>query len=375
MLKTIAIYVHIPFCTKKCDYCGFYSIDYDTDLVERYCKSLRKSISHFPYKKDYAVSSIYFGGGTPSLLSFPNLYSILNTLSNNFTLCDDLEVTLEANPINISKSSANNFRILGINRVSLGAQSFINSELKSLGRLHTKKEIESAVENIRNYCTENISLDLMFGISSQSKKSWETSLQRALELNPKHISSYCLSLEEDTYMKNHAASYQFPDEESQKEMYYSLIDLLAKNGIEQYEISNFSKPGYESKHNLAYWQADEYIGFGAAAHSFYKMRRLSNPESVTKFCSEIEAANSPIDSDKVISQREFISDKIVLNLRLNKGIDLKEFKENFNFDIEENYQSTIEKFIKSGFLIQAGNRLKLTKKALFVSDSILSEFI
>ncbi|MEA2104387.1 MAG: radical SAM family heme chaperone HemW [Candidatus Cloacimonadota bacterium] len=373
--KKIAVYIHIPFCTKKCAYCGFYSVNYDADSVERYFKNLRNSISNFPYKNEYEVSTIYFGGGTPSLIPFHQLYSVVSAIVNNFSVNKNAEVTLEANPLNISKSSAKDYRILGINRISLGAQSFIDSELKSLGRLHTHKEIQPAVENIRRNCTENISLDLMFGIPSQSKKTWETSLQKAAELNPNHISSYCLSLENNTYMKNNASSYDFPDEDLQREMYYFMLDFLAENGLEQYEISNFSKSGYKSKHNLAYWHGDEYIGFGAAAHSFYKMRRIANPANIENYCGRIEDGNYPFESDKEISEREFISDKIVLGLRLSEGIYLPEFKNKYNFDVEKNFKKIISQLIKSDFLMKKDNRLKLTRKALFVSNSILSEFI
>jgi oxygen-independent coproporphyrinogen III oxidase len=221
----------------------------------------------------------------------------------------------------------------------------------------------------------------MFGIPSQTKKTWETSLQKAVALKPNHISSYCLSLEDNTFMKNNATSYDFPDEDLQREMYYFMIDFLTKNGFEQYEISNFSKPDYESKHNLAYWQGDEYLGFGAAAHSFYKMSRVGNLANIQKYCDQIESGNFPYSSDNAnnqshkISEREFVSDKIMLGLRLNQGIYLPEFKNKFDFDVEKNFENIISEFIKSGFLTIKDNRLKLTKKALFVSNSIFSEFI
>jgi len=292
VLRNISIYFHFPFCIKKCDYCGFYSVPYDADLVEKYCASLRKSISRFPNKSEYQISTIYFGGGTPSLLPFSQLYTIIDTIRNHFSFVEELEVTLEANPINISKSSAQNFKLCGINRVSLGAQSFLDTELKLLGRLHSRKQILTALEYIRKFCTDNVSLDIMYGIPSQTMKSWMQTLKEATELNPKHISSYCLSLEDNTYMKNNADQYDFPNEELQSKMYYRMIDFLAERNFDQYEISNFSKQDFESRHNLTLWQGEEYIGLGAAAHSFYNLKRISNMADVKNYCENIQKDKS-----------------------------------------------------------------------------------
>ena len=373
--QNTSIYIHIPFCIKKCNYCNFYSVQYKKDLVEKYISYLKKEIELTTLQKKLKINTIYFGGGTPSLLSFSHLFKIIMAIRDKFTISENPEVTLEANPINVTKTAAKNWKICGINRISLGAQSFHNSELKILGRLHSEKEIYFAVKAIREYCTDNISLDLMYGIPFQTKQSWITSLKKAINLKPKHISSYCLSIENGTYLADKQDEYTFPDENLQSEMYYQLIDILKKNKFYQYEISNFAQTGFESKHNLTYWNGKEYLGFGPASHSFYNMKRYNNFSDLNKYFKYIDNKKLPIENSKIISVREFISDKIILGLRLNKGICLSEFKKKYNFDIEIEYEKVIKKFLSSGYLTIQNDRLKLTSKALFVSNSILSEFV
>ncbi|MBC8526265.1 MAG: radical SAM family heme chaperone HemW [Candidatus Cloacimonetes bacterium] len=374
-MNNISIYIHIPFCIKKCNYCNFYSVPYKSNLVNNYISCLKKEIENFSPSDEYCVNTIYFGGGTPSLLSFHHLFKIITAIKNEFTIAENPEVTLEANPVNITKTNAKNWKICGINRISLGAQSFNNSELEILGRLHSEKEIYSAVEIIKEYCTENVSMDLMYGIPFQSMKTWTSSLKEAIKLEPKHISSYCLTLEKGTYLSDKKDEYSFPDENMQSKMYEQMITVLEKNKFYQYEISNFSKKGFESKHNLNYWKGGEYLGFGASAHSFYKMKRINNFSDINKYIEELAHKNPPIEKSKQISHREFISDKIVLGLRLNKGISISEFRNKHNFDIEKEYKDVLKKFFESGYLTKQNDKLKLTSKALFVSNSILSDFV
>ncbi|MCK4358854.1 MAG: radical SAM family heme chaperone HemW [Candidatus Cloacimonetes bacterium] len=371
----LSLYIHIPFCIKKCNYCSFYSIPYKTKLVDKYITYLKKEIELFSSEQNYTIKTIYLGGGSPSLLSFTHLFKIITTIKEKFSISENPEVTLEVNPINVNKTAAKNWKICGINRISLGIQSFHNSELKILGRIHSEKEIYPGVELIKEHCTENISLDLMYGIPFQTKKRWTTSLKKAINLKPKHISSYCLSIEKGTYLADKQNEYTFPDEKTQSDMYYQLIDILKRNKFYQYEISNFAQTGFESKHNLAYWNGEEYIGFGPASHSFYNMKRVNNYSDIYKYFECLDNQELPVENSKEISMSEFISDKIVLGLRLNKGIPLSEFKKKYNFDIEREYEQVIKKFLSSGYLTIQNDKLKLTSKALFVSNSILSEFV
>ena len=375
MVRNISLYFHIPFCTKKCNYCNFYSIQYKSDLVEKYISCLKKEIEFTAPEEKFKVKTIYFGGGTPSLLSFQHLYEIISKIQTSFEINKNFEVTMEVNPINVTKSAVKSWKIFGINRISLGAQSFHDSELKILGRLHSKKEIYSAVETIKEYCTENISLDLMYGIPFQTMKKWKFSLENAVKLELKHISSYCLSLEKGTYLFDKKGEYSFPSENEQNEMYYEMIKILERNGFKQYEISNFSKMGFESKHNLNYWNCGEYFGLGPSAHSFFEMKRWNNFSNLKKYVEFLNKNKLAIEKVKEISQREFISDKIILGLRLNNGISISEFKKKYDFDIENEYTDVLKKFFESGYLTKQNDNLELTSKALFVSNSILSEFV
>jgi len=373
-VKKISLYIHIPFCSKKCSYCNFYSITYDAKLTENYIRSLTKEISQYKNRND-TLTSIYLGGGTPSLLSFPHLLSLFSTINNTFSTPPNIEVTIEVNPATITKQAAQNWKILGINRVSIGVQSFNDNELKILGRIHSEKEIHPAIEMVREHCTENISLDLMYGIPRQTHETWMKSLQKAIELEPKHISSYCLSLEKGTPLFDAQDQYTFPSEDVQKEMYFRMLSFLEINGFLQYEISNFSKIGYESQHNISYWKGKEYIGCGAAAHSFYDMTRRENISDVQRYITYMQNDQSICKSKKLISEREYISDLIFLGLRLRKGVSLSYLKKEFNFDVKAVYSEIINKYSKLGYLTVENDHLKLTKKALFVSDEILSEFV
>ena len=373
-MKEISLYIHIPFCTRKCNYCNFYSVAYNAKLAENYIRSLTKEISEYK-NQSYTLTSLYIGGGTPSLLSFPLLFSLFSVINDTFTISPESEVTIEANPASITKDKVQNWKTLGINRVSIGAQSFDDAELNILGRLHTSKNIQTVVELVITHCTDNISLDLMYGIPGQTHETWMKSLQKAVELKPKHISSYCLSLEKDTPLFYARDLYTFPSEDLQKEMYYSMLSFLEENGFHQYEISNFSNKGYESRHNISYWKGKEYIGCGAAAHSFNNMIRRENISDVERYINNIQNKQSVCKNSKVIPEREYISDMIFLGLRMTNGVPLHYLKSEFCFDVIAEYSDVITKFSKLGYLTVENEHLKLTQKTLFVSDEIISEFV
>lgn len=373
-MKEISLYIHIPFCLKKCRYCNFYSVTHNSKSVPEYIRTLAKEIGRFR-GNNYLVTSIYLGGGTPSLLSFEQLFSIFSAIIDSFKISKDAEVTIETNPATVTKQKAKGWRILGINRVSIGAQTFIEDELQILGRLHSASDISKSFECILSNCTENISLDFMYGISGQTQNSWEESLHKAVELQPKHISSYCLSLEKGTPFFEMKDQLSLPDEDTQQKMYYSMVSFLEANDFQQYEISNFAIDGYESRHNISYWMGKEYLGFGAAAHSFYNMTRKENIADVQRYINAIQNNQSVVKSKKEISGREYISDLIFLRLRLRTGISLTALRNQYGFDVKKEYRNTINKFSQHGYLTIEGDRLKLSRKAFFVSDEILSEFV
>ena len=375
MPKKLAIYIHFPFCTKKCNYCNFYSIPYDADYVTKFCRSLRKEISNFPIEKEYVVTSIYIGGGSPSLFPVQEIISIINHINNNFSLEENLEFTLEVNPYHVTKDKAINWKLAGVNRISLGAQSFNSNELKELGRLHNNSHIFSAYESVKNYCSNNISIDLMYGIPEQTMISWLNSIEQTINLKPKHISSYCLKMEKGTYLEKNKERYTIPGEDKQRNFYYKLKSKLKNHNFMQYEISNFSLPHHHSRHNLHVWEGKEYIGFGPAAHSFYKMQRVENIDDLDLYIQHVKNTGNGIDNIRKIDQKEFMEDKLMLGLRLNKGISIAKFNKEFNINFLHRYSKIIQKYQENGFLEINDNRLQLTDRALFISNTIISDFL
>jgi len=373
-VKEISLYVHIPFCVKKCSYCNFYSIPYTSDLANEYLSALIRELDEYK-DNEYFVSSVYLGGGTPSLLSFFQLVPLISAIGRAFKIDKNAEITLEANPAIINLEKAQDWKTLGFNRISIGAQSFNDNELKVLGRCHSANTIGRSVDLVRKYCTENVSLDLMYGIPQQTFASWNNSLKSALDLKPTHLSSYCLSLENNTPLFISQKNHVFPSEKQQQGMYYMMKSMLEKNGFIHYEISNFSLPGYHSLHNDSYWLGNEYIGLGAAAHSFFNMTRIENISDVERYIVRMHNNQSIITHQKKINNREYISDCIFLGLRRSEGIDLSEFRNRHDFDIEHEYKKVLEKFMNSGYLTIEHDHLKLTRKALFVSDEVISEFV
>lgn len=374
-MKELGIYIHIPFCIRKCNYCNFYSVQYKTELVERYISSISKEISSFTGSSDYYVSSMYLGGGTPSLLELAQLYPIFALISEKFYINENCELTIEANPKTVSAQKTKDWHILGINRVSLGVQSFNNDELFVLGRLHKAKHVYSAYESIIKNTTDNISFDLIYGIPEQTTDKWVNSLKKAIELKPKHISTYCLSIEKGTPFYDKRNELHLPSASQQRKMYYLGLSLLESSSYQQYELSNFSKPGFSAKHNVACWEGKEYIGFGASAHSFYQNKRWANFSDIHQYILYIQNQKKPREFENKIAQREYITDRIFLGLRLIKGINMAEFKKQYNFDIQEEYKDVLRKYQKENLLIIEDNFLRLARKAYFVSDEILSEFV
>ncbi|MDP2960909.1 MAG: radical SAM family heme chaperone HemW, partial [candidate division Zixibacteria bacterium] len=277
------IYIHIPFCLSKCPYCDFNSIVYNSELAEEYVKSLIKEIQLFSQNVNGKVvaETIYFGGGTPSILKSSQLGDILEKLFTSFGIQADSEMSLEANPGTLTRIKTKELKGLGFNRVSLGAQSFIDEELKTLGRVHTSKQAVKSYKILRDFF-ENLNLDLIFGIPGQKLKTWRKSLNMALKLLPEHLSTYSLTLEEGTpfYLLWKDKKLSLPEEDSVRKMYLEAIGLLKSQGYRHYELSNFALKGFECRHNLRYWDGTEYIGFGAGAHSYQKGIRWGNIKDI-----------------------------------------------------------------------------------------------
>lgn len=376
------LYIHIPFCQRKCYYCDFLSFAGSDDYFEDYTKALCNEIRlrAFPYPT--TLTSIYIGGGTPSILPTSFLESIMDTIKRYYTLSDDCEITIEINPGVLSNTLATALPSIGINRVSLGLQSADNEELKLLGRLHYFSDFLKAFEMVSRAGIGNISVDIMTGIPRQSLPSLEKTLRIVTGLRPSHISTYALTLEKGTafYRRYTKGSAPLPDDESEYNLYRLAIDYLTGKGYNRYEISNFAKDGMESRHNLGYWNRDSYIGVGLGASSFYDHTRYKNITNLEEYISLLngdypdmeEAIFSEITK---LSQKDEISEFMYLGLRKTSGVLLGDFEKSFGEPMDAYYGKLIEYLSNEGFLERQYGRVKLTDLGIDVSNQVLSNFL
>lgn len=355
------IYIHVPFCAKKCPYCDFYSCSYTRSSAEEYKEAVLRNIKRLP---NIAADTIYFGGGTPSVLPPEYLSEILDSLNKYIDLVSP-EITIEINPCTITKDKLNAYKAMGINRLSVGVQSADNDELEFLGRTHTFQKAAEIINTAFNMGFDNISCDLMIGVKNQTEKKLESSIKRIAALPIKHISSYILKIEENTLFWKNNIKNMLPDDDYIADLYISSVRSLEEAGFRQYEISNFSKDGFKSRHNLKYWQCEEYIGIGPSAHSYYNGKRYSVPKNLAYFCNktcqEIIYENCPAGTDE---------EKIMLGLRLTEGVCPDDFPKRKN-DI----MKKAEKYCSHGLAVFENNRLHLTPEGFLVSNSIISDII
>ncbi len=363
-MKNLGLYIHIPFCLRKCPYCDFYSVCLDEDLKKRYISSVVSCIEHYkdPERK---VDSIYFGGGTPSLLTEKDVFQILETADKCFSV-SGAEITMEANPSSATFEKLSGYRKSGVNRLSFGIQSLNDLELLDLGRLHDSKTAIRAVNDAIKAGFNNISADLMLGISRQTEDSLTESISMLSTLDIKHISAYMLSIEKRTPYAKMKSSLLLPDEEKTADFYITTCNELEKHGFEQYEISNFAFKGFESRHNLKYWKLEEYLGIGPAAHSFYNGNRSYYPRDIKSFIT----GNFSMLSDDTFSPAE---EYIMLSLRLKSGININIAKD-FGVDTE-NLIKKAKRFIDQNLAVFDGKHLSLTKQGFLISNYIISELM
>ncbi len=362
------IYIHIPFCIKKCPYCSFYSEKYSKNETENYISFLKKEI--LLYKNYYSIKpkTIYLGGGTPNLLSPRQINEIINL----FDISKTEEITIEANPIVITENYLKNLLNTPVNRISLGIQSMINSELKILGRLHKAEDTNLKINLLKKYGYNNFSIDLMYGLPDQKISDVEYSIKKMIEFNPKHISIYCLSLEKDVPMFKYYN--RIPNDEILNKMYYLIRNILTENNFLHYEISNFARKGFESIHNSAYWTDKYYLGFGPSAAGYVKGFRYDNPNNLKKYYQTI-SNKIILPNAKKISQKNHMEEFLFLGLRLAKGIDLDEFEEKFGNDNLTEYIKSLQKYIDLKLVIKKGNRMFLAPDAYFISNEIFSNLL
>ncbi len=376
----IGLYIHVPFCIKKCSYCDFVSYSYDAGLAASYVYALEKEMElHVKgLSEDRRVlDSIYVGGGTPTCLSGEQLAVLLDSCRKHFVIATDAEITVECNPGTVNREKLHLISEAGVNRISIGIQAFQQRMLSTLGRIHTWKDVEDSAKYCREAGIENISFDLMFGIPGQTMTEWKESLKEVVELGPKHISAYSLKVESGTPMHQDVIEglRKLCDEEVELEMFLYTIEFLALKGYHHYEISNFAQTGMESCHNLLYWQNKEYLGLGPAAHSMIEGRRFSNIESVELYISRIHTDQPVIASTINLSMEEQMSETVFLGLRLTDGLDAAAFEERFGRDFFSVYAKQLKTLTGLGLIEQAGKYVRLTAKGLPVANVVFAEFI
>jgi len=360
----IGLYIHIPFCKKKCPYCDFYSLPFSTELEENYILAVVRNIKRH---EGEAIDSIYFGGGTPSLLSNKGFKEIFSAISDSFFLKNP-EITLEANPCTVDFKKLKFLREIGFNRISFGVQSCVNLELEKLGRLHTFEQAETAVLNAKKAGFKNISCDLMLGIIGQNAGTLSYSIKKLAELPITHISAYILKIEENTPYNNPKILQQLSVEDTVADLYLQAVDEISQNGFEQYEISNFAKKGFECRHNLKYWQCEEYIGIAPSAHSFYGGARYAVPPDLSSFF-ENEKQTEVINEE---NPRTF-EEVAMLALRLSDGLSFRTCEE-FGVDINDIIKKA-EPLGKAGFLEISPTGIAITKSGFLISNAIIGKLI
>jgi oxygen-independent coproporphyrinogen-3 oxidase len=374
-LKESGLYIHIPFCRKKCDYCDFYLIT-NTNILGRFLKNLKAEIILQSEKfRDYKFDTIFIGGGTPSLFTEKQIESIVNTLNKYYKIDSESEITIEANPEDFSNSEKfTSLKNAGINRISFGVQSFIDEELKLLTREHTAKQAIEVIEKAKN-TFDNISIDLIYSLPNQDKSNLEKTLIKTLELEIPHISAYTLIFEKETPIYNMMDKKQIKknDDELESQLYLMFSDKLVKAGYEHYEVSNYAKKGYESKHNLKYWEYNNYLGFGPSAHSFFNGKRWSNFRNIIKYNINLQKNELAIENEHTLTEEESKMEFIMLGLR-SKGVNLKKYYELFRKIFTDEYIDSLNILSNEKLGIQKSDSYCLTEKGYLMVDEICAKY-
>ncbi len=378
--QRLGLYLHVPFCRAKCAYCDFYSLpSSDPALQERYVNALITHMqSYRAGTRGHIADTVFIGGGTPTALVPELLLRLIRAVRRNFTVDRNAEFTLEANPATVDFPMLRQLRRAGVNRLSMGLQSANNHELAALSRVHTREEFGVTFRAARRARIENINVDVMFGIPYQTRDSLMKTLRYLVRLEPDHISLYDLILEPGTKLYAMRDRLPFPNEDEEADMYLAAVAFLAQNGYEQYEISNFARPGKMCRHNLKYWNCEEYLGFGPAAHSFFMENRFSFVRDIEKYMTGLETPTPSIrltDRSDPVSPRERLGEYIMLRLRLRAGLNLREFERRFGVSFEERYGRKIQPYLQGGFATLYNGVFALTARGLFVSNYILSDLL
>lgn len=374
-MPTAALYIHIPFCEKRCIYCDFYTVAGQRGRIPDYLQALAHEAQLRgvePYWQARKFSTLFFGGGTPSLLAPQHVTQILDTVYSAFNFGKRVEITIEANPGTVSPQRLADYRRAGINRLSLGIQSFDPDELKMLDRIHSPEEAVSCALAARHAGFENLSFDFIFALPGQTIARWEATLQQAVELQPNHISAYNLIVESGTPLDHQIRKGKISplSEDEEREFYAFTIDFLQHYGYQQYEISNFAQAGYEAQHNLKYWDGSPYLGLGASAHSYDGKRRFWNVANLRKYLEALNAHQLPEESYEKLSREQKIYETVFLGMRQNRGVHLKSFRKNFRVDFDQIFNGKMAGLERAGFIVRDDGYVKLSHEGIFICDEI-----
>lgn len=372
------IYLHIPYCLHKCGYCDFNSHPENREEMEVYVSALLAEVDHYaPQLAGKTVSTIFFGGGTPTILPPASLDKILGRVKTQFNLSTDCEITIEANPATIEQDTLAQIRSAGFNRISIGVQSFDADELKILERVHNEEEIHTTLDRARRAGFDNLSVDLMFGLPDQSPEKWKSHLHQALDKKPDHISAYGLTIEPATsfFKLQERGLLTLPSEETQLEMFQLTIETLKSAGYHQYEISNYARPGFESRHNLNYWDNGEYLGLGAGASSYLNGERFKNINLPSRYIREVQAKGSAVESTEKLAPLNAMGETIMLGLRRLKGIAIEDFENRFQISFKKVYGKVIDPLLNEGLITLNHNHMALSRKGLYLADSVILKFM
>jgi oxygen-independent coproporphyrinogen-3 oxidase len=369
-------YVHVPFCSAICNYCNFNRGLYDETLKTQYVTALRTEVAR-SVASTSDVDTIFFGGGTPSLLDPDDVAAIVGAIRDRFAVDPDSEVTLETNPETVDRSKLERFREAGVNRLSFGVQSFRDEELRRLGRIHSADRARLAVREARAAGFDNVSLDLMMWLPGQSVRSWLESVDRLIDVSPDHASLYLLELYPNAPLKEEMARAgwsQAPDEDA-AEMYVAAMERLEQAGLRQYEISNVARPGRESRHNLKYWTDGEWFGFGCGAHQTVGGVRSRNVTSTTEYIDRVKSGTDLVIDRRVLAPQERLEEALFTGLRLNEGIDLRRMNARYDTDVWERYGRALQPFVENGWLVHEGEHLRLTREGMLTANEVMSVFV
>ncbi len=376
--KRIGLYVHIPYCRQKCSYCDFNSYASMEGTVPEYFNALNNEISSYSdMLQGFTVKTVFMGGGTPSYVDSKYMHQLMSSLNRHMNIEGDAEISIETNPGTLTEKKLSVYREAGINRLSIGLQAWQNSLLKYLGRIHNIEDFITNYKLALKAGFNNINVDLIFGIPGQSIKDWTDTIDNISQLDITHLSCYSLKIEEGTPfgLQLEKGKLKAVEDELDREMYWLAIEKLRNNGFKQYEISNFAREGYECRHNLVYWNAEEYVGFGAGAHSYFNKKRFNNVGDIHRYSSLINNNESTIENVQAIDEQDSMSEYMILRLRLVEGVLSKDFEQRFGVALSTKYSKQIERLVSSGLADFNGNKLRLTQKGLDLANQAFVEFI